>query len=249
MKKFLKLTFALMALMFGMVACSDDDEPAKDDVIPNLPGTVPAPEFTGIDETARANFAKGYIDATLVSGQWYQRVQIAGSTPEKPRYVWRETNGESVMYLKDGKIYVKFLPYAHVYMEENPDALGAIIDLDFYWRTSYRGTGTFFPTLFCASEFDFDKLPDTRLQCRDIEVVELNDKRLAYSIANLKESDITTFCVFGISRGIDPEGKIMVNSVEDGCRLMLDRCYDVLCVSDEGYRPFIDEIAETLGLK
>ena len=250
MNKFLKLSFILVALALGMVSCSDDDSD-QPDVVPVLPGTVPAPEFTGIDATAKANFADGLVTATLVDVENYLRVRIAGSSPEKPRYAWRMgTNNHATVYIKGGKLYVGFYSYALAYIKKNnPDAMGALQDLDFYYRRSYRDTQTSYPGILCASDFKFGNLPLAQIAFTDIDVVELNDKRMAYSIVNKEDSDITTFCVFEISRGMDVENTLMVDTPEQGMRLMLDRCYNVLCVQDEGYKPFIDEIAQKLGLK
>jgi len=170
MKKFLKLTFALVALMFGMAACSD--EPVQSDVepAPIQPGAIEAPEFTGVDATAVAAMADGSRTVKLTRNASYTRTLFTGAGTDHPRYIWRngrEDAGIEYMFVRNGRVYVPVHGYGSLYVKEHrPDALSSFNNLYYNWRNTYEGR--YFecrpaPLFVCASDFNFRSSPHAHM--------------------------------------------------------------------------------------
>ncbi len=243
MKRFLKTSMALAALMLGMASCSSDEPVVGVTPDPIGPG-VEAPQFTGIDKSTADGMADGKIHATMVKTADYLRVPF-GTTGN---FTWHKTSTDNPdkLCVKGGKMYEPYWDYAMAYATEKFDkkALAAMSDLNVYWMRSYRGEAEQLrPEMMCATDFSFASLPAVNWNGEAIEVVQLNADSFAFGMAPNADKQVK-FSVYGVTKSVDMT-LTLVETPEEGLKLMLDRCRKHYTGDD---LKMVEEIAGDLGI-
>ena len=220
MKKFLKLTFAMMALTGAMASCSSDEPEGGVTPDPVGPG-IEAPVFTGIDNSAASALADGSKSVTMHKSASYTRTFF----PAGNIYLWHDSKDEfpEELCVRGGRIYEPFAEYGREYYaaKGGQEMAKSFVFLNTRWMLSYA-TPEQTPEMMCASTFDFKALPTVSWDGVTVSVAELNDTSFAFS-APTDSKDVVAFTVYDITPGISADF-VAVETPEQGVRAMYDRC-------------------------